>query len=140
LFEILPPNYAGSCPGYYDIQLPYDKLREIVNHPDSNREWQRTLSSVSGVYLILDPKSGKQYVGSAYGREGIWSRWKSYAKSPSGGNKFLKDLLKKDPGRYRCFQFSIMRVLEPSTVKAAVLAQEALVKTKLGSRATGLNA
>jgi hypothetical protein len=139
VLEILPPNSVGPFPGYYEIQLRYDKLREIVNHPDSNREWKQMLASVRGVYLILDPKSGKQYVGSAYGRDGIWSRWKSYATSPSGGNKKLKELLKNSPGRYRSFQFSIMRVLEPSTVKADVLAQEALMKKKLGSRATGLN-
>ncbi len=24
----------------------------MVNHPDSNREWQRMLSSVAGVYVI----------------------------------------------------------------------------------------
>jgi hypothetical protein len=138
--EILPPNAVTDFRGYYDFYLKYGALREMINHPDSNREWYRMLSSVSGVYLIVDQQSGMQYVGSAYGVGGIWSRWRSYAKSPSGGNTLLKDLLKKSPGRERCFQFSIMRVLEPGTMKAAVLAHEALVKTKLGCRAFGLNA
>jgi len=140
IVEILPPNSVTDFPGYYDIHLPYAELREMIDHPDSNREWQRMLSSVSGVYLIVDQVSGNQYVGSAYGIGGVWSRWKSYAKSPSGGNKRLKDLLMKHPGREKSFQFSIMRVLEPGTMRAYVLDHEALVKRKLGCRAFGLNA
>jgi hypothetical protein len=97
------------------------------------------LSSVSGVYLILDQRSGKQYVGSAYGKGGIWARWRSYAKNPSGGNKLLKILLHKHPDHYKHFLFSIMRVLEPSATKDDVIAQEIITKDKLGSRAFGLN-
>ena len=111
----------------------------MVNNPDSNREWQRMLSSVSGVYVILDQKSGKQYVGSAYGSGGIWARWRSYTKSPDGGNALLTKLLETKPDRYKQFQFSILRVLEPSAQKDEALSQEALTKRKLGTRAFGLN-
>jgi hypothetical protein len=137
--ELLPPNYVMDFPGYYNFTLSYDKLATIVNNPDSNREWQRMLSSVSGVYVLLDQRTGKQYVGSAYGSGGIWSRWKSYIKSLTGGNILLKELLKKNPFRYKHFQFSILRVLEPSATKEEVIEQEGLTKKKLGSRAFGLN-
>jgi hypothetical protein len=137
--ELLPPNYVMDFPGYYNFTLSYDQLSIMVNNPDSNREWQRMLSSVSGVYVLLDQRTGKQYVGSAYGAGGIWDRWKSYVKSPSGGNVLLKQLIDERPSRHKQFQFSVLRVLEPSATKDEVIVQEALTKKKLGSRAFGLN-
>lgn len=137
--ELLPTNYVMDFPGFYNFTLSYEQLATMIKNPDSNREWERMLSSVSGVYLILDQSSGKQYVGSAYGTGGIWSRWASYSRSKSGGNLLLKELLKKSPNGYKQFQFSILRVLEPSATKDEVLDQESLTKRKLGSRAFGLN-
>ena len=137
--EILPPNYVMEFPGYYDFKLSYAQLKQMINNPDSNREWYRMLSSISGIYIILDTESGNQYVGSAYGKGGIWERWKKYAKHPSGGNKLIKDLLATHPYRYCSFQFSILRVLEPGSTKEQVIAQESFIKVKLGSRAFGLN-
>ena len=139
IVELLPHNYVMDFPGYYNFVLSYDQLTTMISNPDSNREWQRMLSSVSGVYVLLDQRTGKQYVGSAYGSGGIWARWKSYTKSHSGGNSLLKELLAKSPSRYKQFQFSILRVLEPSATKDEVIDQEVLVKRKLGSRAFGLN-
>jgi hypothetical protein len=137
--EMLPPNYVMDFPGFYNFTISYNQLSMMVNNPDSNREWQRMLSSVSGIYVLLDQQTGKQYVGSAYGADGIWARWRSYVKSPSGGNILLKQILEKSPFRYIQFQFSILRVLEPSATKDEVIEQEALIKRKLGSRTFGLN-
>lgn len=137
--EILPPNYVMDFPGYYDVKVSYSQLCRMIQNPDSNREWYRMLSSISGVYIILDTITGNQYIGSGYGKGGIWGRWKSYAKKPSGGNKRLKELLLKFPGRHDFFQFSILRVLEPGSNKNEVIAQESFIKDKLGSRAFGLN-
>jgi len=137
--ELLPLDYVMEFPGYYSFALSYDELAKIIKHPDSNREWQRMLSSVSGVYVVLDQLSGKQYIGSAYGAGGIWARWKKYVKSPSGGNALLKELLAKRPTRYKHFQFSLLRALEPSATKDDVIKDEVLMKRKLGSRAFGLN-
>jgi hypothetical protein len=139
IVELLPPNYVMDFPGLYNFALSFDQLQTMVNNPDSNREWERMLSSVAGVYVILDQRSGKQYVGSACGNGGIWARWKSYVKSPSGGNALLEKLLKASPGRYKRFQYSILRILEPNATKEEVIRQEALTKRKLGSRAFGLN-
>lgn len=139
IVEILPANYVMDFPGYYNFALSYEQLTTMVNNPDSTREWQRMLSSVSGVYVLLDQRTGKQYVGSAYGAGGIWARWRGYVKSPSGGNILLKKLLEQSPSRYKHFQFSILRVLESSATKDEVIDQEVLTKNKLGSRAFGLN-
>lgn len=137
--EILPPDYVMDFPGYYDVKLSYSQLSRMIKNPNSNREWYRMLSSISGVYIILDTVTGNQYIGSGYGKGGIWARWKSYVKKPSGGNKRLKELLLNFPNRYSCFQFSILRVLEPGSNKEEVIAQESFIKEKLGSRAFGLN-
>jgi hypothetical protein len=136
--EILPPNYV-DFPGFYNFTLTYDDLRKVIQHPDSNREWHRMLSSVSGIYVILDKETGKQYIGSAYGTGGIWGRWKSYAKSPSGGNQLLLERLEQKPNAFKDFQFSILRVLESGATRDEVIAQEVWAKRKLGSRAFGLN-
>jgi hypothetical protein len=43
------------------------------------RSWREALSSVAGIYLLADPKSGKQYIGSASGGTGLWGRWEATA-------------------------------------------------------------
>lgn len=139
IVEVLPINYIMDFPGYYDFSLSYDQLSSMVNNPESNREWQRMLSSVFGIYIILDKRTGNQYIGSAYGKNGIWGRWRNYVKNPNGGNIELAELLKKHPSGYKNFQFSILRVLESGSTKNDVISQEVIVKNKLGSRAFGLN-
>lgn len=138
--ELLPNNYVMDFPGFYDFTLSYHDLKIMIDNPDSNREWHRMLSSISGVYMILDQQSGQQYVGSAYGKGGILHRWNSYSKKPTGGNKLIGELLESRPDAYKSFQFTILRVLEPSATKEEVIWQESLLKRKLGSRAFGLNA
>jgi hypothetical protein len=137
--ELLPENYVMDFPGFYNFTLSYDQLTTLIANPDSNREWQRMLSSVSGVYVVLHQATGKQYIGSAYGLGGIWGRWASYANSPSGGNLLLRKLLDEDSEGHKSFQFSLLRVLESGATKDEVLGQEALLKRKLGSRNFGLN-
>ena len=51
--------------------------------------------------------------------------WKSYVKSHSGCNVLLKELLEKNPSRYKQFQFSVLRVL--ITVKSVLLHLEFLM-------------
>ena len=103
--EILPSNYVKDFTGFYDFMLSYRELKQMIENPDSNREWQRMLSKSSGVYLILNEASGEQYVGSAYGKNGLWHRWGNYAKNPSGGNKLLNNLLGENPDAYKYFKF-----------------------------------
>lgn len=139
IFELLPKNYVKDFPGFYNFTLNHDELVKLIAHPDSNREWQRMLSSVSGVYIILHQESGRQYIGSAYGENGIWGRWKRYSKSPSGDNLLLKQLIEEKPDAHKFFRFSVLRVLESGATKDDVLKHESLIKIKLGSRTFGLN-
>lgn len=139
VIEVLPAGYVRDFPGLEDVVLEYADLCRIVAHPAVHREWHRALSGVAGVYLITDTRDGRQYVGSASGSEGILGRWKTYAKTAHGNNKLLRELVRADPVAAHHFQFSILRVLVPTTPRDDILAAEAIFKRKLGSRAHGLN-
>ena len=137
--EVLPAGYVSQFPGYLDFVLTFEELRTVLAHPESNREWHRMLSAVSGVYLITDTKTGLQYVGSASGANGVLGRWTEYAQSGHGGNAQLKQLLDADPDYAANFQFTLLRTFARTLTKAEVISYEALYKKKLGSRAFGLN-
>lgn len=137
--QILPAGYVRPFPGYLDFQLSFDDLREMVEHPRANREWKTVLSHVAGVYLILDSKTGQQYVGSAYGKDGVWGRWSEYAKTGHAGNVQLRELLAKKPGAARGFRFALLRTLPRTLTPKEVIGYETLYKEKLGTRAFGLN-
>ena len=66
------------------------------------------LSSVGAVYLIVDTKEGKQYVGSASGKEGLLGRWKEYSFNGHGNNTKLKELIEVDPQRIHTFKYTIL--------------------------------
>lgn len=140
VIEISPRGYVKPFPGYEDFIITYGQLRQLVAHPQANREWRDLLSSVAGVYLIQDTQDGKQYVGSAYGEKGIWGRWTTYAKTGHGGNKLLMELCALDREAPHRFSFTILRTLPRTMAKNRVIAVESLYKEKLGSRAYGLNA
>lgn len=131
----MPNGYYDNFPGFENIILKYRKLKKIIDNPSANKEWHTMLRAVAGVYLIIDTKTGKQYVGSAYGKEGILGRWKEYCKNGHGGNKLLIKLLKDDLNYVQNFQNSILRTLP----KTEVISIEAIYKKKLGSIAFGLN-
>lgn len=139
VLEILPTGYVKDFPGYLEFILSHDELRDIVENPVSNRVWHKMLSGVAGVYLIVDTKTGRQYVGSAYGKSGILGRWTSYAKTGHGGNEELTALLKTEKDYARRFQFTILAITSTTSSRNEVLRLEGLYKKKLGSRAYGLN-
>lgn len=137
--EIFPKGYYNNFPGFDKVIINYDELKKIIDYPDANREWHKMLSSVAGVYLIVDMETGMQYVGSAYGKEGILGRWKQYSKNGHGGNKLLIGILEKDSLRYKKFQYSILRTLPRTLTSSEVIEIESIYKRKLGSKAFGLN-
>jgi hypothetical protein len=138
--EIFPTGYVKEFPGFLDFVIRYDELQTIMNTPEANREWHTMLSSVAGIYLIMDTKGGQQYVGSAYGKKGILGRWKEYAIAGHGGNELLKKILEVDSTAAKHFQFTILRTLPKTLTTKEVIRYENLYKNKLGTRAFGLNA
>lgn len=139
VIEILPQGYIGNFPGLLQIVLEFSELKRLVANPSSNHEWYHHLSAVNGVYMILDASTGMQYIGSAYGKEGIWQRWSEYARTITGDNKELKGLIAKDPNYHRHFRFSVLQTLPSNVTKDEIIRVESLYKNKLGSRVFGLN-
>lgn len=139
VIELLPHGYIGNFPGLLDFVLEFDELRTLVQNPDANHDWRHHLSAVNGVYLILDSKTGRQYIGSACGNEGIWQRWCNYAATGTGGNKELVALHQNDPLYHRYFRFSVLQSLPSNVTPREIVTIENLYKQKLGSRAHGLN-
>lgn len=78
---------------YDSVELSFDELQEVIEGHYS--DYYKALSSVKGIYMIIDGNTGKLYVGSAYGEDGIWGRWKSYANTFHGGNCELEMLYKE---------------------------------------------
>lgn len=137
--EILPKGYVKTFTGYLDFILSYDELVTICENPVANREWHNMLSAVAGIYLIVEHKSGMQYVGSTYGQNGILGRWKQYAKNGHGGNIKLQSLLSKQSVSKHDLTFTVLRTLPKTLTKNEVINYEVLYKNKLGSKVFGLN-
>lgn len=133
VFELLPPGRVRNFPGYQDVVLSWRELHEICSSPNSHRDWVAALKFTAAIYRIVDLESGKIYIGSAYGKQGLWNRWQAYSKSPDGGNKMLKGV-----GRDR-LQWSIVRTLSGVMSARDVIAIEHLEMQKHGSKAIGLN-
>ncbi len=101
----------GDFPGFNSVLVSMSMLESLVRQ--SNPSWRSALAHVTGVYLVADTSSGKHYVGSACGGEGIWGRWAAYAKSGHGGNKELRALLdQKGAEHARFLQFSLLEVCD----------------------------
>jgi hypothetical protein len=138
IIEITPGLHYKAFTDYFDLILPYSQLEEIVSaqYPD----WKRMLEVTNGIYLIHDKSTGKQYIGSTYGAEGIWGRWKNYITTKGhGNNKILKDLTSQNPKACFQFEFSILALLPKTITPDEAIKKETHFKRKLGTRAFGLN-
>ena len=126
--------------GLMNIRISFNGLKAIIENPESHDEWYNSLTRLQAVYLILNTKSGYQYIGTTYGKNGLWQRWESYVKSGgTGGNKRLIKLKEEDPGFVQNLQFSILEVMTRTADKSYCIHKESLWKEKLGTRAFGLN-
>lgn len=125
--------------GFETLVLTYDELKKIVDTSQMDETWYTALSSVYAIYLIVDVVSGQQYVGSAYGNDGLWGRWETYIRTLHGGNKKIIELLNADPERYHQFQFSVLQILPKTARPQDVIDIESLYKKKLRTIEFGLN-
>ncbi len=135
--------------GYEKLILSYNDI-EIINNDNKGlyKDWVDHLSAVNAVYLIVDTKTKAQYVGSAYGEDGLWGRWSHYVKSKGhlDDNKGIKKYLEEmdEKGFFihsvKDFQFSILHITSKNIGKDEALKLESLYKEKLCSRSEhGLN-
>jgi hypothetical protein len=141
VLEILEPGRRlPPFADYLEFSLTFTQLQALFENAEAHRDWRIPLSAVAGIYLVLAQRSGDLYVGSAYGESGIWGRWRNYADSGHGGNAKLQELILHDPAYPQDFRFSVLQILPRTMARDEVLQRETSYKTKLGSRATGLNA
>ena len=135
--EIADPAVV-PFPGYGNVLLPFDELRK-VGTGRWHAPWRAALSSVQGIYAILDTRTGQLYVGKADGSERILGRWTAYSQDGHGGNVALKELGVKDPTHKQDFMFSILRVFDPNAPTTEVNAAESHFKRALTTQQFRLN-
>ena len=129
---------VGEFPGFNAVLLSHAKLKTVVR--ENIESWRAALSNVAGVYVITDRSIGKQYVGSACGVGGIWSRWCAYAKNGHGGNVNLRTLLhEKGAPQAEHFQYAILEVCDLNASSEFVIGRESHWKEVLQTRDHGLN-
>lgn len=133
--EILDKPYAGvNFPGYDNINIDFSSLEFIINN--QKQDWKVALENVKGVYLIVDKKNGKKYVGSAYGTDGIWSRWACYISCGHGGNDELVDVINANGLEYarNNFKFSLLEIYTMKTDTESIIYREKFWKEVLLTR------
>ena len=140
--QILPSTFDGiDFPGYDRVRLSFEQLSTIIKR--HKQDWIAALENQKAVYLITDKGSGKQYVGSAYGENGmLLNRWSNYVNDGHGGNKLLKAIVNDNGMEYvtQNFQYSILENYNARVDKRIIIERESWWKETMGSRAFGLNA
>ena len=139
--QILPSTYEGKeFPGYDKVRLSYNELKTIVDR--DKRDWVAALGSQKAVYLINDASTGKMYVGSATGDNGmLLQRWKNYVNDGHGGNKDLVDLVAQKGFDYvkKNFTYSILENYNSRVGRDYILQRERWWMETLGSKRFGYN-
>jgi len=135
VIQILQAEYGTTLfPGYVNASFDFNTLKRNIDYDD----WKYPLSSVNGVYLIFDSSNGKKYIGSAYGAQGIYGRWKNYLENgfddneeESGiyyPNKQLKGIVNNPEQGMEYIQknfiYTILEVLPFNTDKDSVIHRE----------------
>ena len=138
--EILKiPSSFEKFPGYDKVKISFNFLRAIVDNNETT--WKTALENMKGIYLITDKGSGKMYVGSAYGKDRLWSRWQHYSFSGHGGNVGLIELIDKRGIRYAedNFQITLVEAMSFNADDDEVRIREAFWKDVLKSKEFGYN-
>ncbi len=99
------------------------------------------LKKVNGVYCLTDIKTGKLYIGSAYGEEGVAQRWRSYLNSKHGDNRKLIELYQREGDTYfeKNFTFTLLEYFGLSYDPTKIIERESYWKDCLDTRQHGYN-
>ena len=125
--------------GFNQVYLKYDELYLILSN--ENSDYYKILNNIKGVYCITDTKTGKLYIGSAYGNEGLASRWKAYMLTHDGGNKELINLKIKRSPQYieKYFTFTLLEFFGMSVSDKVVIEREQYWKKVFSTIKNGYN-
>lgn len=138
VIEILPEQFNDDdFQGYENVNLSWFDLKRVIKKKD----WKSALENQKGVYLIVDHKTGKLYVGSAYGKDMILGRWNSYINNGHGGNVELKKLVREKGFEYvkNNFYYAILDIYKSTTEDSIIIDRESRWKKVLLSRKFGYN-
>lgn len=124
--QIYERVYDGiEFPGYDSICIDFTELCNIITN--NKQDWKVALQNQKGIYVIVDKRNGKKYVGSAYGEGGIWARWQTYVQSNGhGNNDELYELITKYGHNYakENFIFSVIELMSMSTDSDYIIQRE----------------
>lgn len=137
-----------AFPGYKNVTISYKDLKKKLELSD---EWRTALRSRKGVYLITDKLTGKLYVGSAYGKDGLLGRWSDYVKSGYDKDEVengqypnveLQQLVREKGLSYikENFHYSILETFTDDVSDDYIISRETYWKDALLSRKFGYNA
>jgi hypothetical protein len=129
----------GQFPGYKRVNLTKEQLDIVVRQNIDS--WRSALSSIKGIYLITDTKTGKLYVGKADGEDGIWGRWCTYSATNHGHNVALKQEfgIEAPAERQNDLRFSLLEIADLHTMKQDIAVRESHWKEILLTRQHGYN-
>lgn len=124
---------------YNDVLLSFKELKNLID--TDNVEWRDKLKAVNGIYGIVDQSNGKLYVGSAYGNEGIWGRWKVYVETNGhGNNDMLVEIINNNKDyAWDHFQWFILETFPLNVTDDYAIQRENLYKLKFCTRLFGYN-
>lgn len=93
--------------GYDKISLSFKDLKAIINGNVDN--WRILLENINCIYAITDTLTGKVYIGSTYGYNGVWQRWSCYVNTNGhGGDVVLKELIEQHHDYGNNFMFTVI--------------------------------
>ena len=139
--EILPCLYSGrQFEGYDRVHLSYGELQSIFDGKIMPT-YLEALKKINGVYCLTDWKTGKLYIGSAYGEEGVAQRWRNYLDSKHGDNRKLIDLYNQEGSEYfeKHFTFTLLEYFGLSYDPVRIIDRESYWKDCLDTRKHGYN-
>ena len=122
---------------YTDFDLSFSELKEVIDYKYS--DYMKPLSCVYGIYMIIDSKTGKQYVGKASCHKGLYSRFSEYVKDGHGGDKDLIKNADKDPNYCFNYRFIILEVLSVTTSDQEILNREQFYMKRFMTKEFGFN-
>lgn len=126
-------------PGYENVILTYNELKQIIDDRLTYVDWHTALSSINGIYAITDCSNGKSYIGSSYNKSGLLGRWSEYVATIHGGNEVFKQLLEQDSMAHLHLHYTILKVLPKDITALEAIEVESLFKRKLQTIQYGYN-
>lgn len=140
--EIYPDERHRKLPPFvsYDkTELTYPQLQELA--ANEYQDWKHPLSRINAIYMIVDSKTGKQYIGSTYTADGgLYARWKHYANTFHADDAELIRIKEQNDQAYLDgFKWFILKVLPLQISETEALEEETFFKERFCTRISGLN-